>query len=187
MANMKKIFVDTFIDMLNKKPLDTITVTDIVAECGVSRQSFYYYFDDIYSVAELVFKEETEKALKEYSDIDSWDIGFIRIMKWAQNNKKMVMNTYKSIRRDYVEYFMNNVLYQYIIKVVMEQAEGILVTKEQCEFIANFYTLSLNAITLDWIHNNMEEKPEIIAEKVKILLIGDFKKALLNFEKENIK
>lgn len=84
MANMRKIFSDTLMEMLKTKPLNAITITDIVNQCGVSRQSFYYYFDDIYDLIEWYFIQETEKALSEYSDIDSWKTGYIRIMRWGQ-------------------------------------------------------------------------------------------------------
>ena len=37
MANMRKIFSDTLMEMLKTKPLNAITITDIVNQCGVSR------------------------------------------------------------------------------------------------------------------------------------------------------
>lgn len=185
MANMKQIFTDTLIEMLREKSLSEITVTDIANRCGVSRQTFYYYFDDIYQVVEWIFEQETSRALEAYSSIDSWQLGYIRMMKWSQQNKALVMNTFRSVQREYIEFFMYRVLYQYIIKVVSKEAEGMRVTQSQCEFIANFYTLALNAITLDWIRTDMKEKPEDIAEKVSFLLEGDFKKALLKFQNRN--
>ena len=185
MANMKKIFVDTILDMMMTKSFNSITVTDIVNQCGVSRQSFYHYFDDIYDLIEWIYIQETERALNEFSDIDSWQTGYIRIMRWAQDNKTLVMNTYCSIQREYIEIFMYRVLYQYIIKVVEAEAEGLNVTEEQCAFIAKFYTLAINAISLEWIKNNMEESPEDVAEKVNFMIEGDFKKALLKFQNTN--
>ncbi len=185
MANMKKIFTDTLIAMLSEKALNEITVTDIANRCGVSRQAFYYYFNDIYDIVEWIFMQETEKAIEEYSDIDSWQIGYIRLMKWSQKNKALVMNTYRSVQREYIEFFMYRVLYEYIIKVVTTEAQKMQVTQEQCAWIANFYTLAINAVSLDWIRTGMKEKPEDVAEKVNFLIEGDFKKALLKFQQQN--
>ena len=185
MANMRKIFANTVIDMLSTKSLSTITVTDIVNQCGVSRQSFYYYFDDIYDLIEWIFTQETEEALNEYSDIDSWQTGYIRIMRWAQKNKHLIMNTYRSIQREYIEAFMYRVLYQYIIKVVETEAQNLLVTEEQCASVAKFYTLAINAISLEWIRTGMDESPEAVAEKVNFMIEGDFQKALLKFQVAN--
>lgn len=44
-ANMvKRVIMNAFIDLLSKSPMEKITVNDIVAKSGVSRQTFYNYF-----------------------------------------------------------------------------------------------------------------------------------------------
>ena len=48
--------------MLSVKPIDKITVKDLVEECGVNRQTFYYHFDDVYDLLEWVFEEDTEQG-----------------------------------------------------------------------------------------------------------------------------
>ena len=182
MANMRRVFADAFMDMLTRKPLSAITVTDLVSQCGVSRQSFYYYFNDIYDLLEWYLIEESDKELKEYADIDSWQTGYVRMMQWAQKHKSLVMNTYRSIQREYIETFMYRVLYQYIAEVVRKEAQDLKVTQEQCAFVAQFYTLAINAVSLEWIRAGMEDEPEKIAKSVNFLIEGDFRKALLKFQ-----
>ncbi len=38
---------EAFMRLLNRKPLDKITVKEIVEECGINRNTFYYHYDDI--------------------------------------------------------------------------------------------------------------------------------------------
>ena len=38
----KRAIMETFIKLLGEHPLDKITVKDIVEECGVNRNTFYY-------------------------------------------------------------------------------------------------------------------------------------------------
>ena len=67
----KKAIMETFLYLAEKKPLEKITVRDLVDECGVNRNTFYYYFQDIYAVleeycdasVESLAKEKTPKAL----------------------------------------------------------------------------------------------------------------------------
>ena len=56
----KKAIMDSFLHLMEKKPLDKITVRDIVDDCGINRNTFYYYFQDIYAVLE----EHCEVLLK---------------------------------------------------------------------------------------------------------------------------
>ena len=48
----KKAIMESFLHLMEKKPLDKITVRDIVDDCGINRNTFYYYFQDIYAVLE---------------------------------------------------------------------------------------------------------------------------------------
>ena len=48
MANFTKQAIETaFLQLLNEKPLNKISVRDIVEKCGINRNSFYYHFQDI--------------------------------------------------------------------------------------------------------------------------------------------
>ena len=46
----KKAMVDAFVRILKGKPFEKITISDITSECGVSRMTFYYHFEDIYDM-----------------------------------------------------------------------------------------------------------------------------------------
>ncbi len=48
----KKAIIASFLHLAGKKPLDKITVRNIVDDCGINRNTFYYYFQDIYAVLE---------------------------------------------------------------------------------------------------------------------------------------
>ena len=50
----KKAIVDSFMALASKKPLEKITVRDIVDDCGINRNTFYYHFQDIYAVLEYL-------------------------------------------------------------------------------------------------------------------------------------
>ena len=45
--DMKSMIADTFSQMLEKEDIDKITVTKLIGECHISRQTFYYHFQDI--------------------------------------------------------------------------------------------------------------------------------------------
>ena len=48
MANFtEKAIKASFLKLLNERPLTKITVRDIVEDCGINRNSFYYHYRDI--------------------------------------------------------------------------------------------------------------------------------------------
>ncbi len=47
----KEILADSLSQLLQGKPFDKITVTEIAANCGIAKRTFYYYFKDKYELA----------------------------------------------------------------------------------------------------------------------------------------
>ena len=58
--------------MMAVKPIDKITVKDLVEICGVNRQTFYYHFDDVYDLLEWVFEEDANRVLPHEVVFDHW-------------------------------------------------------------------------------------------------------------------
>lgn len=187
MKDMKEIITDSLIQMLAEKPLEKISVKDIAAKTGISRQAFYYHFTDIYDITKYFFRREIDRAFANYSDIDSWQTGYIRLLTWARNNKDLIMNTYFSAKREYIEIFIKKVSNKYISKIVKNEALNFKVSESQCNFIIDFYTLSFSAFTLEWIRLGMVEQPETIVKRIGLIIDGDFQKALSRFQAENHK
>lgn len=50
--NKKEVIADAFVSLAQRKNADKITVKDLVEACGISRQTFYYHFQDILEVIE---------------------------------------------------------------------------------------------------------------------------------------
>ncbi|HRL58099.1 MAG TPA: TetR/AcrR family transcriptional regulator, partial [Lachnospira sp.] len=48
----KRALENSLKQMLLKKPLDKITISDLTDDCGISRMAFYYHFKDIYDLVE---------------------------------------------------------------------------------------------------------------------------------------
>ena len=48
----KQAIVETTLALAKKRPIGKITVRDIVEACGITRNTFYYHFHDIYEVLE---------------------------------------------------------------------------------------------------------------------------------------
>ena len=64
MSNItKRALEQSLKNLLLKKPLTKITISDITADCGMNRMTFYYHFKDIYDLVEWVCLEDAKRAL----------------------------------------------------------------------------------------------------------------------------
>ena len=67
--NAKHDLAEALCQLLETKTLEKITVKDIVARCGVNRQTFYYHFQDITALLEHILNADVERVLSQHLDI----------------------------------------------------------------------------------------------------------------------
>ena len=96
---------ETFMQLLNEKPLDKISVRDVVESCGISRNTFYYHYHDIYEVLEEILEEERAKTLGDFSEWNSLKEGIRGTTHFALQNRRAVYHIYHSMNRENLEKF----------------------------------------------------------------------------------
>ena len=64
-ADMKDTIAQAAKSLLMEKGVRKLTVKDIVEECSITRQAFYYHFEDIPALFRWMFERDTERNLLE--------------------------------------------------------------------------------------------------------------------------
>ena len=176
-----KAIEESFIRLLNERPLDKITIKDIVDDCGISRMAFYYHFKDIYDLVEWACIEDASKALQGKKTYETWQEGLLQIFEAVQENKPFILNAYRCISREQMERFLYQLTYGLIRGVVEEQSRGTAVSEEDKSFIAEFYKYSFVGVMLDWIRQGMTADPRVLTEKISAAMRGSIANAIRNF------
>lgn len=170
----QKAIRDTFVKMLNEHPFDKITVKDLVDECGVNRNTFYYYYNDIYDVLSEVFQSELEEALAEHGEAGSWEDGLLNAFRFALNNKKAIYHVYNSVQQRALEKYLFEMAGK-AVRQYMDNACGqISVSLEDREIVTLFHQSALTGIVLKWVSDGMQEDPEKHIRRVGRLMEGSF-------------
>ena len=156
----KKSLANALYQKMKVKPLDKITIKEIVDECGLNRQTFYYHFPDIFGLLEWMFQQDAEKLMKKYNNIDVWEQGFMELLCYIKKNKAVCMCTLHSLARDELERFVYKDVHRLILGIMDEVGGDLTVEEDGKEFVARFYTLSLCSLVVHWMKNGMKESPE---------------------------
>mgnify|MGYP000152396110 CR=1 FL=1 len=65
MASFTKFAIlKVFGDLAASRPVDKITVKDITDQCGISRNTFYYHYQDIYQVLKAYVQYSAEHVIE---------------------------------------------------------------------------------------------------------------------------
>ena len=74
--NTKQVLGDTLKELLKEKPIDRVTVKELVEKCGYNRQTFYYHFYGVDDLLAWVFEQDANKALPETINSDTVSDGW---------------------------------------------------------------------------------------------------------------
>ena len=169
--------------LLKERPLDNITVKDIVEDCEVNRQTFYYHFQDIYDLLLWVFTTEAEAVIADNKHAGTRREGFLNTFRYVKENRGMILHIFRSNGREHLDRYLYSMVQQVLADVLEENDKGLNVSDEDKAFIADFFKYAFVGIMLDWISSDMKEDPETIVDRVARLLEGEFRHALEKFSK----
>ena len=165
---------------MSKMPLDKITVKDIVDDCDISRNTFYYNYQDIYAVIEELFEMELAAMLGTQSVSQTWNQTFSDICGFLYEYKGAVYSMYNSSRRVFLENQIGRIIYR-----CMEQAAdatvkeaGLSVSSEDTGIIVRFYGGALKGLVLEWLDDKMRVPVDDIAARLDKIFDGSMRRAL---------
>lgn len=186
MANFtKKAIRDSFVKLLNEKPISQITIRDIVDDCGVNRNTFYYYFQDLPQLMESIVNEDAERIIREHPTIDSLDDCINAALEFALANRRAVLHIYNSVNRDIYEQ------YQWCVcsYVVVTYVDGVLgdrkLTEEDYATIVDYLKCVCFGMIMGWLETGMKPAAMSHFRRILDLKCGDLERLIERCEQSN--
>lgn len=144
----------TFVNMLLKKELSKISVTDICKKTNLNRSTFYANYVDIYDLADKI-REKIENAFnKAFSEKRNHNA--LTMFNLIYKNQIMFKIYFKlGYDKDSIVEFKN-----------LEHEKNDL-SKKHLPYHIEFFRNGLNAIIKMWLENGCRETPEEMAEILK--------------------
>jgi len=174
----KRALADSLKKFMVKKPLSKISIREIIEDCGVNRQTFYYHFQDINDLVEWMFEQEAICLLKKSDSCLTWNDGLFLLFNYVSENQKICECALNSLGRNYLEHLFYNEVTNLVGNIVRQLSEGLTVEEKYIEFISKFYTLSFASLLVEWLKQGMKEKPEEVMQLLDITIHGNIRAAL---------
>lgn len=178
--NTKQAIMDAFIELLNERSFEKITVTDIVNRCDINRNTFYYYYQDIYDVLEELLSSEADRIIKQHKKFDKWQDELKLATGFARLNKRAINHIYRSMERDVFEKYLQKIIETPVKDYVELQSKGIECTTADKEALAKFYTYAIVMMLVNWVNEGMKRNFSDFLTRLGILLEGSIKNSLNN-------
>ncbi len=170
--NTKRTLAASLKSFMEKKPLSKITISEIIADCGVNRKTFYYHFEDIYALLKWMLNEEAIEVIKQFDLLVDYREAVIFAMKYVQENKHLLCCAYDSMGRNEMKRFFYADFEGVIKKFIQstEQNLGIHTDAHFKEFLVHFYTEAVAGLLIDEFTDKKGHDPQKAADYFSLIL-----------------
>lgn len=163
--NTKKIIADAFEELLRKHSFNSITVQDIIRQCGASRTAFYRHFKDKYDLMNWIYKNRIEEIINDNPGIFSRKNMVYENMLFVYEKKSYFENA--------ISYKEQNSLLDFIYecgidycKKLLTRALGTEDLPDDILFSIKLYCAGTGHMLRDWISSGMKDPPELVAQRM---------------------
>ena len=145
----------SFMKLLNRKPLNKITVKEIVEDCGINRNSFYYHYSDIPALVEEIFNEQADQLVQLTDDASIYE-SFVIAMNFSLQNKSAMMHIYNSANKELFDRYLNRVAQRTVTEYIEHNAVPYNITPEDKEAVVFYYKSLIVGFVVEWLSDGMK-------------------------------
>ena len=158
----KKKIASSMMDLLKKKPIDKITITDITVNCDMSRQLFYRYFVDKYDLINWMYEEDCGSVIytgEEKFSLESW---IKYILDVIEEKKNFYIHAIQNDTEKIFEKLILDKTRFYLSNIIKYKTSSELT--KQLEFLIEMTARSLVNMIIFEIKNELPVKKEILLD-----------------------
>lgn len=176
----KKAIISTFEELLNERPMNKITVKDIVERCGINRNTFYYHFEGIPALLEVMAVNFADEIIAAHAKFGSPMECVTPIVQYCEAHRTEILHIYRSVPRDRFQAQLDRVALYFVRRYVdTTTADLFSESSRERELLIRFYKCVLVGVLLDWLDAGMKYDLLSGAADICELLAGAGEQAFL--------
>ncbi len=153
----RKAIMAAFLKLLDERPLNKITIKDIVEECGINRNTFYYHFEDIPALIGALIQEEVESVMREHGSVASIEESLNIAVQFILKNRRATLHIHRSAHRDVYEQYLMKVC-EYLVETYFATAfDKRLIAPEDWDIIVRSFRCWCFGLFIDWLDDGLRE------------------------------
>ncbi|MDC7286464.1 TetR/AcrR family transcriptional regulator [Blautia schinkii] len=171
----KKALAASLKKAMKQKAFSKITVKEIITDCGVNRNTFYYHFEDIYALLRWMLTEEAIEVVKHFDLLVDYEDAIRFVMNYVNQNDYIISCAYNSIGRDEMKRFFYSDFIEITSTLInsADEKSSKPLDPDFKKFLAEFYTEALAGILVNWATDRqVRDKEKTISYLTTIIHTG---------------
>ncbi len=141
--------------LLEERPFREITVKEIVQDCGVNRNTFYYHFKDIPALLEEIITDQADRIIAGQGPALSLAECLETAARFALEHRQAVLHINQSAHRDLFELCLMDVCRRVVEDFAAAAIGDISIPPEDREILIRFYQCQCFGQIVEWLNSGM--------------------------------
>lgn len=182
MASFTKFAImRAFGDLAVSKPVDKITVKDITDRCGISRNTFYYHYQDIYQVLKAYVQYAAEQVVGMMAEeADDAKAGLTGV-RYLEAHRELLCSLYRSAANEEVRSCLQSASQIIFDRFIDTISRGMGAEEKDRQILSLICQYMVQGLMTSWLDSdgmvNGESLEEVLV-RIDYLLGGMMKEAL---------
>ena len=164
----KKLIMTTFQEMLEEQPFDKITVASLVKRAGISPNTFYYHYQDIYALLDAWFRELVA-AFAPGDTFIEWKSATKTMLRKCKAHPRVIYHVFDGLSRDRLERYIFSLTDDVFLRLVQQAAEGRSLSEDRLRSIASFCRYAYIGFVMQFFWNHMENDIDQSVDRLSAL------------------
>lgn len=158
---MRAKIAESFIEIAKTKHLSKISIQEIMTSLSMSRQKFYYYFEDINALIKWITLNSMADGFYGFCDDKNVYYSYLRVLTYFYDNKRLFRNLL-SMEGDPPSAF-EETFCERSMEGAIQHIGKKRITVEQ-EYALRIYCKGVTCIVSEWLRSNTPISPETLSE-----------------------
>lgn len=169
----KNMISDAFLDLTKEKDIDKITVKDIVEKCHITRQTFYYHFQDIMDVIEWSMQQRMEEILSKSLKVTSMQEAVRILVSSVDEHPEIIIKLMNSQKREQTERLLINTIRSYMQEMIDKKELFMDMKRSDLKMAIKFFSYAIVGILLEINHKRKAVDLDLISTQIYQLMTGE--------------
>ena len=156
-----------FLELLQEKEFEEITVTELAERANIARKTFYLHYEDIYDLLDSVIEihiSELKKTSSSNRGISGQEADFL----WFKYIEDNFLFFSKMLGSRSTEYFRKQLL-NFLIDDTDQEMKILIKDEKDREVAVQFFSYGILGLLEWWLNNEHPESAETISQRTTVL------------------
>ena len=170
--DMKGVIAQAAMTLLLEKHIKKLTVKDIVEECHITRQTFYYHFADIPEMFRWILEQQGQRVLLEAKAQQGGEAGlrsmFVMALEAMPNLRRAERTAYGRELQQLVAQSIENIFE----KVIEERGLYAQCSRPEVKLIVRYHVGAILGLFQTWTEEDTQHLDDIVATVFRLMTEG---------------